>query len=69
MKGVSSEWVTMSLELVELPRWTNAACSDAHWRVLRDPAAPQPSNLGHEPIRSAILKLSDGIAVRIVRLR
>jgi len=31
----------MSLELVELPRWTNAACSDAHWRVLRDPAAPQ----------------------------
>lgn len=57
-------------ESVELPRWTNGL---EFRRLLASYAAilplRRPSDLDHEKIRSIILKLSDGITVRIVRLR
>jgi len=56
-------------ESVELPRWTNGL---EFRRLLASFAAilplRQPSDLDQEKIRTAILKLSDGITVRIVRL-
>jgi len=56
-------------ESVELPRWTNGL---AFRRLLASFAAilplRKPSDLDHEQVRSSILKLSDGVTVRIVRL-
>ena len=56
-------------ESVELPRWANNL---EFRRLLASFAAilplRQPSDLDQEKIRTAILKLSDGITVRIVRL-
>jgi hypothetical protein len=56
-------------ESVELPRWTNDL---AFRRLLASFSVilplRKPSNLDHEKLRSSILKLSDGITVRIVRL-
>jgi len=56
-------------ESVELPRWTNNL---AFRRLLASFAAilplRKPSDLDHEKVRATILKLSDGVTVRIVRL-
>jgi hypothetical protein len=56
-------------ESVELPRWTNSL---AFRRLLASYASVlplrRPSELDQEKVRSLILKLSDGITVRIVRL-
>lgn len=56
-------------ESVELPRWTN---NIAFRRLLASFAAVlplrQPSELDDERVRTAILKLSEGVTVRIVRL-
>jgi hypothetical protein len=56
-------------ESVELPRWTNGL---EFRRLLASFAAilplRQPSDLDQEKIRTAILKMSDGVTVRIVRL-
>lgn len=56
-------------ESVELPRWTNGL---EFRRLLASFAAilplRNPSDLDQEKIRLAILKLSDGVTVRIVRL-
>jgi hypothetical protein len=56
-------------ESVELPRWTNNL---AFRRLLASFAAilplRKPSDLDHEKVRAIILKLSDGVTVRIVRL-
>ena len=56
-------------ESVELPRWTN---SIAFRRLLASFAAilplRQPSTLDQDRVRTVILKVSEGITVRIVRL-
>lgn len=56
-------------ESVELPRRTNGL---AFRRLLASFSAilplRKPSDLDHEHVRSSILKLSDGVTVRIVRL-
>lgn len=56
-------------ESVELPRWTNGV---AFRRLLASFAAilplRQPSDLDDERVRAAILKASEGITVRVVRL-
>jgi hypothetical protein len=54
---------------IELPRWTNSL---AFRRLLASYASilplRRPSELDQDKVRGAILKLSDGITVRIVRL-
>ena len=56
-------------ESVELPRWTNSL---AFRRLLASFAAilplRRPSDLDNEKVRTGILRLSDGVTVRIVRL-
>jgi hypothetical protein len=56
-------------ESVELPRWTNTV---AFRRLLASFAAVlplrEPSELDQDAVRAVILKLSDGVTVRIVRL-
>jgi len=56
-------------ESVELPRWTNNL---AFRRLLASFAGILPlrksSDLDHEKVRASIIRLSDGVTVRIVRL-
>jgi hypothetical protein len=56
-------------ESVELPRWTNNL---AFRRLLASFAGVlplrKPSDLDHEKVRALIIRLSDGVTVRIVRL-